>query len=273
MYFAIRDDDISYFTKPEELDQAYDFLKEMGLEGPVSFSLVPYTVPNHHENVFPYGKGHPWGYYLLGDNPDLVGYLKEKYKEGKADFLLHGCSHEYKKVRGRWMPEMLWKDESRLKKELKEGKDYLEDLLNIRLQVFVAPGNKIGPDGIAAIEKLEMDYSGILRLFDRRPSPRYAHHFLHRWSYRLAKGLPLPQAMDFGGHTERVAYMLEDEEKMHLAYDACKSRNVPFQFYVHYWQINRSPEMKHRLKNLVEYLIADGAQLISVNRCFRRSTR
>ena len=53
MKVAIRDDDTSYFTKPKDLQRAYDFLNE---DDCVSLSVVPYTVPVHRDDVFPYGK-------------------------------------------------------------------------------------------------------------------------------------------------------------------------------------------------------------------------
>ena len=53
MKFAIRDDDTSCFTKPEDLEMAYDFIKT----GAVSLSVVPYAVPHHEKGVLPYGDG------------------------------------------------------------------------------------------------------------------------------------------------------------------------------------------------------------------------
>ena len=46
MKVAIRDDDTSYFTKPKDLQRAYDFLNE---DDCVSLSVVPYTVPVHRD--------------------------------------------------------------------------------------------------------------------------------------------------------------------------------------------------------------------------------
>ena len=60
MKVAIRDDDTSYFTKPKDLQRAYDFLNE---DDCVSLSVVPYTVPVHRDDVFPYGKEIGMGYY------------------------------------------------------------------------------------------------------------------------------------------------------------------------------------------------------------------
>lgn len=53
MKVAIRDHDTSYFTKPKDLQKAYDFLNE---DDCVSFSVVPYTFPIHRDDVFPYEK-------------------------------------------------------------------------------------------------------------------------------------------------------------------------------------------------------------------------
>ena len=67
MLFAIRDDDTSYFTKPEELRKAYDFVKE----GIISLSVVYNTVPIHKDNVFPYGENLEYKLYTI-ENLSLI---------------------------------------------------------------------------------------------------------------------------------------------------------------------------------------------------------
>ena len=74
MKVAIRDDDTSYFTKPKDLQRAYDFLNE---DDCVSLSVVPYTVPVHRDDVFPYGKEIGMGYYDIAENTELLEYLKK----------------------------------------------------------------------------------------------------------------------------------------------------------------------------------------------------
>ena len=106
MKFAIRDDDTAYFTRPEELERAYDFLEK----GPVSLSVIPFAVPCHEKGVRPYGEDIPFGYYPVGENPELVSYLRKN----DYDLMLHGYSHEYRQIDGTWYPEMRWKDENRI---------------------------------------------------------------------------------------------------------------------------------------------------------------
>lgn len=61
MLFAIRDDDTSFFTKPGELESAYDFVTE----GTVSLSVVPFAVPHHEKGVLPCGEGIPFGFVSM----------------------------------------------------------------------------------------------------------------------------------------------------------------------------------------------------------------
>lgn len=135
MKFAIRDDDTSYFTKPDDLKNAYDFLKK----GCVSLSVVPFTVPVHKDDVFPYGVGIPYSFYDLADNHELVEYLRENSTAGNHDILLHGFSHEYKQVEGIWKAEMMWKNQGQLQEEITKGKHYLEELFNRPVNVLLLP--------------------------------------------------------------------------------------------------------------------------------------
>lgn len=43
------------------------------------------------------------GYYDIAENTELLEYLKEKYKQGKIDILLHGYSHEYQLNQKKWV--------------------------------------------------------------------------------------------------------------------------------------------------------------------------
>ena len=48
MQFCIRDDDTSFFTSPEELEDAYG---EITTRGPVSLAVVPYCRAGHSAGV------------------------------------------------------------------------------------------------------------------------------------------------------------------------------------------------------------------------------
>ena len=264
MKFVIRDDDTCFFTKPEELERAYDFVTG----GPVSLSIVPFAVPIHKDCVFPYGKDIPFAYYPLADNGELVTYLKSGIKTNKWSALLHGYSHEYQKVNGVWQAEMLWKDQDRLFSEVAEGKQYLENLLETKISVFVAPNNSIDAKAIAALEANCLDFSGILFYADRAFDFYYLRNFCKRWFVRATKKIQYPGVLKFRGHKELTAYTIGDFDRLVVAYQECKRKEEPFCVYTHYWDLLKNTSQKEQLKNIYQYAMDDGAQLVSLSECF-----
>ena len=268
MLVAFRDDDTSYFTKPEEIDEAYDFLEE---DEPVSLSVVPYTVPIHKDNVFPYGENIPYGYYDIGANKEIVEYLKKKINEKKIDVLLHGYSHEYKKINNQWMAEMKWKDSNRIKEEIKDGKKKLEELLGQEIKVFVAPNNSIDKKAIEHVAEMGMDYSGIIMMLNRKINLKSIVNFVKRWVIRLVYNIPYPGILNYGTHKEMVAYTLDSYNRLIKEYEKCKKNKQPFVVYSHYWKINSDKLTKQMLKDLYRYIKADGAKVVSLTECFKES--
>ena len=261
MKFAIRDDDTSCFTKPEDLEMAYDFIKT----GAVSLSVVPYAVPHHEKGVLPYGDGIPFGYYAIGDNAEIVSYLK---RNARYDLLLHGYSHEYQQIEGVWYPEMIWKDEARIRAEMKAGKEYLEKLFDREFTVFVAPNNKVDAKTLRSVDALKMNFSGIIWHRDRDISFWYAVNYFRRWSYRAFTGMRIPDVLNYGGHKELGPYPLDSFDMLVREYRMAKKRNAPFTVYTHYWQLNRDPKLKELLRSIYQYVIDDGAELVPLSSCF-----
>lgn len=262
MKFAIRDDDTSFFTKPEELDQAYDFVNE----GCISLSIVPYTVPVHKNDVFPYGKNIKFDYYDIAENKELILYLKNKISLGRYCPLLHGYSHEYKLVKGEWLAEMIWKDQLRLQSELEEGKKHLEELFECEISSFAAPNNCIDGKAIKIIEKLNMNYSGTISLnkIERPLDIYYIKNYLHRLLYRCKYKQAYGGVYRYKGHNEEIAYDLLNYDRLVEEYNMCKEHNVPFVIFTHYWHLLCVPEQKELLKRIYKYLKNDGAELVSV---------
>lgn len=266
MKVAIRDDDTSYFTRPDDLKKAYDFLNENDC---VSLSVVPYTVPVHRNDVFPYGEKIEMGKYNIAENKELINYLKEQYSQGKVDLLLHGYSHEYQFRNKKWIAEMKWKSEDQLRRELPEGKKHLEKIFDVDISVFVAPNNSIDKKAISVIEGLQMDYSGIIGIGDRKINLSYVVNFIKRWGFRVIKKVQYPGIMNYGKHKELNAYTLDDYERLIYEYHICKHKNVPFVIYTHYWQLNTDEKVKELIKQIYNYVIQDGAEIVPLRECFK----
>jgi len=144
MFFAIRDDDVNYWTKPQDLEKVYGEVLARGI--PISFAVIPFAVRT-------YNWGDPDKFYQdenitepVGNNKDLVEFLRRYISKGLVEIMQHGYLHLYAfktfwasgiklairinlesvrlKKSGtelRWIGEYLWKDKDRLIKETKEG--------------------------------------------------------------------------------------------------------------------------------------------------------
>ena len=265
MRFAIRDDDTSYFTMPKELEKAYGFLKS----SPVSLSVVPYTVASHKNIIFPYGENKKERQYQIGENNELISYLKQGVQQGNYEILMHGITHEYKQINGDWISEMIWKDKEMLSKEISSGKIYLESLIQCDIKVFVAPNNHIDAKAISVLEDLEMDYSGIIQHKDRLINGKYIKNYLFRWGYRALKGVPYGGVLYFGGHKELIAYPIGNFERLKKEYKLCKEKGNPFVIYTHYWDVIKTTETSENLKRIISYILEDGAELVKLSDCYK----
>ncbi len=86
--FSIRDDDLSYFTRPEQLDQIYsEAWKNKFI---VSFATIPNHKASDTLNVPPsYRNKHT--FHSINNNISLIEYIIDKNK--LVDILQHGYSH------------------------------------------------------------------------------------------------------------------------------------------------------------------------------------
>jgi peptidoglycan/xylan/chitin deacetylase (PgdA/CDA1 family) len=266
--FAIRDDDTSFFTDPEELEAVYAPFWNIV---PLSLAVVPFSVSAHKNRRLGSGCSEK-AEMPLGENPELVGYLQEKAAHGQVEIMLHGYSHRYLEIAGRWRGEYAWKPERQLHEETARGKAYLETLLSTRVRVFVPPSNTIGKGGIRAIRKAGLNLSGIMgRGGDRPFSGDYCVAYLKRWIWRLFRGEAYPWPLRYGGHGELRAYALTPSakaENLLRNLENCARIHAPFVLATHYWEFAECPPMRIVLRRLVERAQQLGARFCCVSRCF-----
>ena len=265
---AIRDDDTSFFTSPDDLESTY---APYWGKVPVSLATVPFSVPEHRGRSF---NDHypPDGEMPLGDNKPLVEWLKEKIKLGHVEIMLHGYSHRYKQISGYWIGEYGWKREQQLIEETMRGKAYLEELLDVDIKVFVPPSNTISKVGIQAIRRAGLNLSGIMgRSGDRPWTVDYPVAYLKRWGWRLLKGDSYPHPLTLGGIRELRAYALTPrasaDSLMH-SLETCAAIRAPFVIATHYWEFKDSPDMHETLLMLIDRARQLGFRFAPVSHCF-----
>src|SRR5688572_14990592 len=90
MYFCIRDDDTSFFTSPDELENAYG---EITTHGPVSLAIIPFCRAGTSRGL-PGAHRERWSVHPLDENKDLVHYLRQGIAAGRYEPMLHGYHHD-----------------------------------------------------------------------------------------------------------------------------------------------------------------------------------
>lgn len=247
--FAIRDDDVCYFTQPEDLEAVFSKLWD---RIPISLSVVPFhactksgSLPKEYwrgEKVFP-----------LGENKPLIAYLREKISEGKITISLHGYSH--KEENG--LHEFQAKEG--LYEKILRGKKYLEDLLGVEIKTFVPPQNTISREGLEAVKKVGLNLSCVPSF---RPGYRALRlgnlfAFIKLKYYGLRYRRLYPRVLNLDDHKELYFHKLEqvrDFEKLKDEFDFCYKRKGQFCLNTHYWQLKDNPQMLEALIKLVRFL-------------------
>ncbi|MEM7818245.1 MAG: DUF2334 domain-containing protein [Candidatus Aenigmatarchaeota archaeon] len=291
MKFAIRDDDISYWTKPEEIEAIYKGLWQKGIK--VSFSVIPFAVQSFNmgdfNNFYQDDKPMP-----LHENKELIDYLKEKLNLGKISIMLHGYTHEYRiKYRNKlllptkenlelikkntkkinWVGEYAWKTYDEMFKETKIGKEYLEDIFHTKVSVFVPPSNDISANGVKAVVDNGLNISGIIML--RRFNRKFNYYSLRNWIkkavYKIFNGYEYPFVMDYKTHKELLAYGLVPGvsiDRLIKQYKFCKKQSAPFVLSVHYWELLNCYQLLNIFEHFIQYIYKKGVSPVILDNIF-----
>lgn len=147
----IRDDDISFFTKPELLDMLYTPLWEKGYA--VCLAVIPAQSGN--TSVLwrpgqPFDPSIPPAYrgdataHPITENPVICAYLHEKVQSGLVEICLHGYCHEYHEFGNA--------DAGVIRRKLEQGMAILQAAFpDVPIQTFIAPYDVISPQALEQI--------------------------------------------------------------------------------------------------------------------------
>jgi hypothetical protein len=253
LYFCIRDDDTSFFTRPEELEQAYG---SISCKAPISLAIVPFCRAGTSKGV-PEKFRNQWTVHPLHENASLVSYLRQEIAQGRFEAMLHGYYHDERSG----IPE--FSGELDLQKRVLDGRKYLEDLLQTRISVFVPPHNSIGRLGLRAIEAAGLHLGGVAGVRSGWPlsSVRTWQTWarLKWWQYR--GGVGVPWQLDMGGHREipgNAITPFSRQSDNEAAFDAAISTCGVFCAATHYWELDavsripKEPTVGEQLRLLVD---------------------
>jgi hypothetical protein len=141
----IRDDDVSYFTSPAQLETIYGRLWHANI--PVCFAVIPEQradVRVLHRESQPFDPSVPKQYrgqaksFPLADNSELCEFLNDKAKNGLVEVCLHGFHHTYYEFDSH--------DETLLNQKIEHGLTQLRTAMpDAKIRTFIAPYDVISP--------------------------------------------------------------------------------------------------------------------------------
>lgn len=203
MKFVVRDDDLNYFSRPQDIERWYRPVFDEGIS--VLFSVIPFVTPG---SKYLYHGGTPeMKPYPISNNPSLCEYIKNN---PFVEVAQHGYNHEpggtgFEYRRG-----------SDMVQKTREGRDELERAIGAAVKIFVPPHDAIDAKGIAAVEAAGMDI--IRGTGSKNVMPRFAYigawtrMAIHRLRFPNKRTMPAyPYVVDFGKHKEAYAVRLNND--------------------------------------------------------------
>lgn len=255
---AIRDDDMNFFTKVEDIELIYRDFNHF----PISYAIIPYVMDVSTRGACSDTRGNSTP-KDVADNKELVEWVKNEIKKGTCDILLHGVYHNYKFTDNDVkLAEMEWRNnEPNLATLLRIEKERLSNLFNYPISCFVAPSNKITKYCLNQVVKAGLNYSGIIPM---KPNVNLTiknlANYAKRWVVRAFYMLPYPGVLEYDNHKEVNACSLQTYDYLVKMFKFCEKHNFPMVINVHYWYLRDNPSELEKLRKFVmEYAIPRGA--------------
>src|SRR5262245_23560751 len=254
MQVAHRDDDTSYFTRPERLHEVYGHVWD---QVPVCLATVPFAI-GYRRSGIPEEHWTSGTVFPLERNGPLVAELKTLAAAGRITIAQHGCTHQD------YAGGYEFQAAPDLEERLARGRAYLEPLLGTRITIFVPPHNALSKRGLAAVSAAGLNLLGSFLSF--RPSMRpWERATLHNWwrvrTFRRLTGrrkrdpLVYPFVLRYGNHAEFGCHGLipgTTFDELRRGFDEARTAGGDFCLATHYWEI--AAAMFGVLRRLLDYV-------------------
>ena len=240
MKVALRDDDTSFFTAPEQLEAVYHDVWD---RLPVCLAVVPHAM-GFEDKAIPERYWESNETYPLEGNAALVAQLRALTAAGRVTIAQHGFTHED-------FPDgHEFQAAPDLELRLARGQSYLEHLLSTRIRVFVPPHNALSKRGLAAVSAAGLNLLGSFLSF--RPSMRpWEPHTLGNWwrvrAYRAstdrvkADRMIYPHVLRYRRHAEFGCHSLipgTTVEELVKGFEEARRAGGDFCLATHYWEVD-----------------------------------
>lgn len=215
------------------------------------------------------------GEFPLADNPEIVTFVGELIRRGRAAPMLHGYSHK------NYPDGYEFQVAPDLRGRLRRGRRYLEQLFGRPIRTFVPPHNALSRRGIEALEAEGLDVLGSFLSFRPSQKPWGAatlRNYVRITAYRLRtrRGrrtrLVYPFPLRYKKHAEFGCHLLlprTQADALIAGFQEARRFGGDFCLATHYWEID--DHMASVLRAVVEHAERAGARFVAADALFERS--
>jgi predicted deacetylase len=266
---ALRDDDTSYFTQPDRLEQVYHDVWD---RLPVCLAVVPHAM-GFVDKAIPERYWQANRAFPLGENPEIVASLRSLTAAGRVTIAQHGFTHED------YPDGHEFQAAPDLESRLARGQAYLEELIGTKIRVFVPPHNALSKRGLRAVSAAGLNLLGSFLSF--RPSMRpWEPQTLANWwrirEYRSstsrakADRMIYPHVLRYRRHAEFGCHSLipgTTVEELVQGFEEARRAGGHFCIATHYWEVDA--ELKSVLLRFLDHAArTPGVEFVAAERLF-----
>ena len=240
LIFAIRDDDVSYFTKANE----YSYFCEKFVK---RFSLIPGIILSQ--------KGCPslnvplqYWYtdlnYKIKDNLKICNLLKDLDKNKNFFPAIHGYDHNFIIKKNKLIPELRQENSfAKLNKNLDDAERFFKDNFKNPLKLFIPPSNTISSKCAELLFKRKytlFNYPGIFRQ-SRKSITGYKiliQRLLNIFLKRIDLQKPYYETKYSKCFNSVPLTSISSKEKLKFIAEECFTKGYPFILSLHQWELN-----------------------------------
>ena len=240
MKVALRDDDTSFFTAPEQLHAVYDDVWD---RIPVCLATVPFAIGYANPGI-PEAHWHSGQSFPLEQNTALVEELKRLEAGRRVTIALHGYTHQ-DYANGYEFQAAPDPD-----RRVRDGLRYLQQLLGTTIRIFVPPHNALSRRGLAAVSRARLNLLGSFLSF--RPSMRpwewrtlANYNRIRRFRAATTRSrqdrFVYPHVLHYGRHAEFGCHSLipgTTFDELRRGFDEARAFGGDFCIATHYWEVD-----------------------------------
>lgn len=253
MRFAIRDDDTNFFTTPGELLACYGAVWD---RFPITLSLISRVKgnwPHWVHTIYSQRAKTDWTAWLaddtaypIGDNRELVDFLKDGLAQGCVDLAFHARHHrnaepdDWSPLKDNYIQGAEFYVKSDQSVVLRQEVDYLNALFGYSINVFTPPQNILSQVGYESVIRADLNLCGGCIPFYRKEKSRAGLlNLLRQIAFRIKHpGTDYPYVLRYSHHSEIIHhYPLQPTtrlESLVAAFERARGFNGDFVLSTHY---------------------------------------